>query len=187
MSVRQLGSRFPDKPKSKLHLMLAVSAGWGREARVCWNQGLSLWVREVHLWLWLSTASVLNITHKWIRVATIEMYGSSLIWQNILRWWDGNVSKFLSLMWSLWCLHSRVCVPELASDWLPGHHLGLSLVSGRHLPPAQLWLSPGHWAGTGDSACIKSLHYSSVTSGDDFTPWFFSKTECQKRSSSRKA
>ena len=49
MSVRQLGSRFPDKPKSKLHLMLAVSAGWGREARVCWNQGLSRRVREVQL------------------------------------------------------------------------------------------------------------------------------------------
>lgn len=49
MSVRQLRSRFPDKPKSKLHLMLAVSAGWGWEARVCWNQGLSRRVREVQL------------------------------------------------------------------------------------------------------------------------------------------
>ena len=45
------GPGFLDKPKSKLHLMLP----W-LEARVCWNQGLSLWVREVHLWLSLSTA-----------------------------------------------------------------------------------------------------------------------------------
>lgn len=84
---------------------------------------------------------------------------------------------------SLWCEVPGVCTVESVSPCWPligrlvtisASHWSLAALS--HRP--QLWLSPEPWAGTPDSACIKSLHYSSVATEEDFPPWF-PGTKCQ--------
>ena len=175
MSVRQLRSRFPDKPKSKLYLMLPASAGWWPGGRVCWNQGLSRRVREVQFWLSTvlttqsSTTRINGLESRLFRCLALVLSG--LFWDDVMRWECFQVSLSdvkqvpgvctVESVSPCWPLIGRL-VTISASDW--------SLAAISHRP--QLWLSPEPWAGTRDSACIKSLHYSSVATEEDFPPWF---------------